>query len=172
MFTKTDIERYFTAEKMSGTILMVMAAVFMLAAVYLLLGQRSAFYKGLSIPLILFSVIFLYRGYSVYSTADESRVRNVYAYDMDPGRIKEKELPGLRKSLEQTKRGMWIEVAVFITGIFMWLYFRDPSARTFLQGIGIALALSAFLSYGIDFAGKNRTSEYLKKAGSFIGSGN
>lgn len=168
MFTKTDIERYFTAEKQGGLIFMLLAGLALAVALFFLFGQKSACYKGASIPLILFTLVFLYAGYSLYSLSDERRIRNVYAYDMNPGDLKEKELPRVRQMLGKMKVYRWVEIGAFVIGLLLWFYFRGRPDLSHYSGFAISLAICALVAHGLDFIEKKRALEYVKKIEAFI----
>ena len=61
---------------------------------------KSNFYKGAAIPFVLIGLLLGIVGYTVYNRSDADRTRNVYAYDMNPSQLKNKELMRVLEHLE------------------------------------------------------------------------
>ncbi len=90
MFTKADIEKYFNAEKAESLLFLGIGIAGIIVAVLFLFVLKTQFYKGAAVPLLLVGVVMGIVGYTVYTRSDGDRIRNVYAYDMNPGELKEK----------------------------------------------------------------------------------
>src|SRR5215510_3666834 len=100
MLTKADIEKYFIAEKQLGFYGLFIAAAFIITAVILFFFLKTNFYKGAAIPLAAIGLLLLTAGFTIYKRSDEDRQRNVYAYDLDPGELRNKELPRMKKVMK------------------------------------------------------------------------
>src|SRR5437762_4412597 len=96
MFSKQDIEKYFLAEKQLGLLFIVVGAVAIVLAIIFFFLLKTSFYKGAAIPLLVIGLIQLIAGTTVYKRSDNDRIRNVYAYDMNPGQLKNEELPRMQ----------------------------------------------------------------------------
>ncbi len=57
MFTKTDIEKYFTAEKQESLLFMLIGIAGIVAALILFFFLKTNFYKGAAIPLLLVGLL-------------------------------------------------------------------------------------------------------------------
>lgn len=66
----------------------------MLTALLFILYGTNRFYTGAAIPLVVVGLLLAVVGYTVYKRSDNDRIRNVYAYDMNPAELKEKKFPG------------------------------------------------------------------------------
>ena len=97
MFTKVDIEKYFNAEKSGSLVFLVIGVVAVIAAIVFFFVIRSDAYKGAAVPLVLVGLLMGVVGLTVYNRSDGDRIRNVYAFDMNPGELKDKEVPRMEK---------------------------------------------------------------------------
>lgn len=163
MFSKTDIEKYFIAEKQESLLFLILGIVAIAAAIAFYFFLRSAFFKGAAIPLVAIGLIQLVVGYTVYVRSDEDRVRNVYAYDMDPGSLKQQEIPRMEKVNRNFVIYRWVEITLLAAGVILMLVnSRNPGGISFWYGFGIALALQSFLMLGADYFAEKRALQYHK----------
>jgi hypothetical protein len=169
MFSKTDIEKYFTAEKQESLVFIIVGALAILAAIAFYFMIRSAFFKGAAIPLLLIGMLQLVVGITVYKRSDDDRIRNVYAYDMNPGELKEKELPRMAKVNRNFVIYRWLELALLVTGMILSMLYGQNPGRIFWYGFGIALALQAGISLAADYFAEKRGLEYFRGLQSFVG---
>ncbi|MFT3948855.1 MAG: hypothetical protein QM763_17965 [Agriterribacter sp.] len=164
MLTKTDIEQYFLSEKTAGLILMIAGAVAIIAAVSFLVFVKTSTYKGIAIPLILLGIAQLVMGYAPYNKSDKQRIDNVYAFDMNPGKLKTEEIPRMQKMLSSVKRFLCIELAVLAAGIILILVNRhdagNTSSKAFWMGAGIALAIQSFIFFSVDLFVLKNAKQY------------
>lgn len=154
MLTKTDIEQYFFSEKNAGLILMIAGAVAIIAAIAFLIFIKTNTYKGIAIPLILMSIAQLAMGYSPYSKSDKQRIDNVYAFDMNPDKLKTAELPRMQKMIHSVKLFLGVELAVLLAGVILIVVNKQTAdsmpSKPLWQGIGIGLAIQALIFFSID----------------------
>ena len=162
MFTKTDIENYFEAEKMLTTIFMVLGAIAIVLALIFFFVVKSSFYKGAAIPFFMLGIIQLAASFTVYNKADIQRKQLVYAYDMNPPLLKQKELPRMRKVNNSFNILFIGEIACIILGLGLFFYYKNNTSKTFWVGLGLALAIQAAILLIGDLTAKNRASAYLQ----------
>jgi len=168
MFSKSDIEKYFTAEK-QGSLIFLIVGVFAIAlALFFFFYNKTQVYKGAAIPMILIGIIFIVVGFTVHRKSDNDRIRNVYAFDMKPVDFKDKELPRMQKALENLAMYRRVEIALFAAGILLFLFLRNKPDLNFWYGLGISLAIMAVVAHGLDFLAKKRAIDYTKKIESFV----
>ena len=110
-FTKTNIEKYFIAEKQESLLFLLIGIAGLITAIVFFFFLRTNFYKGAAIPLLVIGLLLGIVGYTVYKRSDEDRKRNVYAYDMNPSQLKDKELPRMKKVIQNFTIYKWIEIA-------------------------------------------------------------
>lgn len=168
MFTKTDIEKYFIAEKQESLVFIILGAIAIIAAVALYFLVRSSFFKGVAFPLIFIGIIELIVGFTVYNRSDEDRVRNVYAYDMNPSELKEKEIPRMETVNRNFVIYRWVELAFLVTGLILSLVFGQNPGRSFWFGFGIALSLQAGVLLVADYFAEKRALQYTRGIQSYV----
>ena len=136
MFSKQDIEKYFLAEKQLGLSFIVIGAVAIVLAIVFFFFLKTNFYKGAAIPLAIVGIIHLLASFSIYKKSDEDRVKNVYAYDMNPSQLKDVELPRMKKVLKNFAIIKWVEMALVIVGLALIAYYRNDADKALWYGLG------------------------------------
>jgi len=168
MFSKSDIEKYFSVEKQGSLVFLIVGAIAVGLALYFFFTNKTPAYKGAAIPIILIGVVFILVGFSVYRQSDSDRIRNVYAYDMKPADFKEVELPRMQKLLNDMAIYRWIEIGLFASGVLIFLFLRKKPDLSFWSGLGLSLAIMALLAHGLDFMAKKPAIGYTQKVESFV----
>jgi predicted membrane channel-forming protein YqfA (hemolysin III family) len=162
MFSKTDIERYFMAEKQESLLFIIIGALAILAAIAFYFLLKSAFFRGAAFPLLLIGLIQLTVGYTVYKRSDADRIRNVYAYDMNPGALKQQEIPRMEKVNRNFVIYRWVELALLVAGLILSFTFGQNPGRSFWYGLGIALSLQAVIMLAADYMAEKRALDYTR----------
>ncbi len=167
MFTKADIEKYFNAEKAESRAFMAIGIAGIVAAIVFFFLKRE-FYTGAAIPFLLVGLLLASVGYTVYRKSDNDRVRNVYAFDMNPSELKDKELPRMKTVMKNFVIYRWVEIFLFAAGAGLYLYFIRDFKNDFWRGFGLALAVMAILALTADFFAEKRGNIYTKGIESFV----
>jgi uncharacterized membrane protein len=168
MLTKEAIEKYFLAEKAESWVFMAIGIAGILLAVIAFFFLKTSFYKGAAMPLLLIGLLLGVVGFTVYKRSDEDRIRNVYALSMNPGELKEKELPRMEVVMKNFIVYRYVEIAFAILGIVLFFYFNNNQAQSFWKGVGIALAIMALLALTADYFAEKRGRIYLDQLNTFI----
>lgn len=168
MFSKTDIEKYFTGEKQEALLFIIAGAIAVITAVLFFIFLKNNFYKGAAIPLLLVGLLFGIVGFTVHRSSDNYRIRNVYAYDMNPSELKQKEIPRMEKVMKNFALLRYIELFLLVAGIALYILFIRDIQRDFWRGFGLALAAMALLALGMDYFAERRGKTYKKGLESFI----
>ncbi|MES1225400.1 MAG: hypothetical protein ABUT20_58505 [Bacteroidota bacterium] len=168
MFTKTDIEKYFFAEKQAGLLFLLIGIAAIITAIVFLSILKMPFYKGASIPLILVGILVGIIGFSVYKRSDADRIRNVYAYDMNPSELKQKELPRMKIVMKSFAIYLYFEIALLVTGVALYIYFIRDFKNDFWRGVGLALAIMSLLALAADFFAEKRGRVYTDGLESYL----
>ena len=168
MFTKADIEKYFIAEKQESLLFVIIGAVAIIIALIGLFYWKTQFWKGASIPLILIALIQIIIGYTVYARSDKQRTDIVYAFDMDPSKLQNEELPRMQEVNKNFVTYRWTEIILIIAGIVLAVVYKSNSDKQFIVGIGIALTIEATLMLGADFIAEKRVVIYTNGLASFL----
>jgi len=161
MFTKTDIEKYFNAEKAESLLFLGIGIAGIIVALVLLFVLKTNFYKGAAIPLALVGLMLSVVGYTVYVRSDKDRIRNVYAYDMNPSELKEKEIPRMEAVMKNFAMYRYTEITLALLGLILFFYFRQNDEMQFWAGLGIGLLVMAVLALGADYFAEKRGHVYM-----------
>lgn len=167
MFSKTDIEKYFTGEKQESLLFLIIGIAAIAAAVVFFFFLKTNFYKGAAISLFLVGLLMGIVGFTVYKRSDDDRIRNVYAYDMNPSQLKEKELPRMQTVMRNFIVFRWVEIFLFLVGVGLYVYFIRDFDNDFWRGLGLALAVMALIALAADFFAERRGKVYTKGIQSF-----
>ena len=160
MLTKSDIEKYFIAEKQESLIFLIIGIIAIVLALIFYFSVRTHIYRGAAIPLLLIGLIQAIAGYAVYVRSDDQRISQVYAYDMNPDQLKTVELTRMRKVKTSFLIYRWIEIAAFITGLALIVLFRKQPGNAFWLGLGITLTLMSAELFIADFIAEKRARYY------------
>ena len=168
MFSKADIEKYFNAEKAESWVFIAIGITGIILAVIFLFIIKTNFYKGAAVPLALVGLLLGIIGYTVYARSDSDRIRNVYAYDMNPADLKEKEIPRMEVVMKNFVIYRYIEIVLGLIGVGLFFYFRNNIDKQFLAGLGIGLLIMSAAALTADFFAEKRGHVYLKGLKEFI----
>lgn len=162
MFTKTDIEKYFIAEKQESLLFLVIGIIAIVIAVIFFFVLKTNFYKGAAISMWAIGLLMAVVGYIVYKRCDADRIQNVYAYDMNPGELKEKEIPRMKTVMKNFVIYRYTEIILSLVGIFLFFYYRNRIDQQFWAGLGLTLAIMALTALFADYFAEKRGSIYTK----------
>lgn len=168
MFTKADIEKYFNAEKNESLLFIILGITTIVIALVFFFYLKTNWHKGFAIPFVVVGLMHLIVGYTVYNRSDEDRKRNVYAYDMNPAELKDKEIPRMEKVKNNFIIYRYTEIVLLLLGLGLFFYYRNNMVKSFWVGFGIALAIEAAVSLGADFFAEQRAGQYTAGIRSFI----
>ena len=168
MFTKSDIETYFTGEKQESLLFLFIGIAGISTAIIFFFLLKTSFYLGAAIPLLVIGLLLGIVGYTIYKRSDDDRKRNVYAYDMNPSALKEKELPRMKKVMKNFVIYRWVEIFLFLLGTGLYIFFIRDFRQDFWRGFGFALAVMALLALTADYFAEKRGAIYLKGIESFV----
>lgn len=175
MLTKTDIEKYFIAEKQESIVFLGIGILAIIIAIIGLVAFKNALFKGASIPLISIAIIQIMVGYTIYNRSDADRTRVVYAYDMAPSDLTTNELPRMEKVNKNFVLYRYVEIALAIVGIALVFYFKNKmgdafqwGSSKFWVGLGIALAFQSITMLAADYFAEKRALKYTKLLQEFV----
>jgi polyferredoxin len=169
MFSKADIEKYFLAEKQESLLFLVTGIIAIILALVFFFGLKTNFYKGAAVPLVAIGLLMGIAGYTVHARSDADRKRNVYAFDMNPGDIREKEIPRMEKVMKNFIIYRYAEIILILLGATLFFYFKNDELKTFWKGVGLTLAILAAVALSADYFAEKRGLEYLKGLNSWVG---
>ena len=161
MFTKTDIEKYFNAEKSESLLFILIGIAGIITAISFFIFLKTNFYKGAAMPLLIIGLLLGVVGFTVYKRSDADRIRNVYAYDLNPSELKEKEIPRMKTVIKNFMIYRYVEIILALTGIGLFFYFKNNETQQLWKGFGLTLAIMTLVGLGADYFGEKRGKIYL-----------
>ena len=168
-FAKTDIERYFNAEKKSAAFFLVAGVICVTGISIILLIFPTALHKGIAIPAFTLGAVFIIAGVTVYRRSDGDRTRNVYAYDMNPSELEMKEWPRMKQVMKNFVVLRYAEILLFCVGAGLYIYFYTNEKPGFWCGFGLGLAVMSFIALIGDHYAALRGKRYFEGLSAFIG---
>jgi hypothetical protein len=167
MFTKTDIEKYFNAEKAESWVFMAIGITGIILAIVFFFFLKTNLHKGLAVPLASIGLLMGIVGFTVYKRSDQQRIDNVYAYDMNPDQLKNQELPRMKTVMKNFVIIRWVEIFLFLAGAGLYIYFIRNFYQDFWRGFGFALAIMSIVALAADHFAEKRGKIYTKGLESF-----
>lgn len=168
MLTRADIEKYFNAEKEESRVFITIGITAVILALIYLLFLKTRFYNGAAIPLLWVGFLLAVVGYTVLKRSDADRIRNVYAFDMNPAELKEKELPRMKKVMRNFVLYRWLGILLLLAGAALYIYFIRDFTSDFWRGFGLALAVMALIALMADYFAEKRGRVYTKGLEEFV----
>jgi hypothetical protein len=162
MFSKTDIEKYFDAEKKESIIFMVVGIAAIILGLIFFFLIKSPGYRGASVPLVIIGFIEMATGYSVYNTSDKLKNQNITDLDKEPANLKQDELSRMRGVMMRFVAYRWIEIFCLVLGMAVFYYFFNLQVYNFWKGFGLSLAIHSVIALVLDFFAETRGRVYLK----------
>ena len=168
MDIKGEIEKYFMAEKQESLIFCLIGIAALLVAAGFFFFWKTNFSKGAAIPLLIIGLLQAIVGYAVFARSDEQRISNVYAADMNPGKLSNEELPRMRTVTKSFVVYRLVEISFILAGILLVIIFNGPPSRSFFSGLGLSLAIQSLLMLGADSLAAKRAGIYRKQLEIFL----
>jgi hypothetical protein len=162
MLDKKGIEQYFVAEKKESLVFIFIGVTSVVSSLFFFFFSKMAFYRGVAIPFFLIGLLQSIVGYTVYKRSDGDRIRNIYAFDMNPGELKEKEMPRMKKVLKNFIIYRYTELLLLLNGIALYIFFIRDIKHDFWRGFGLALAVMSLLIFIGDYFAEKRARLYYR----------
>jgi len=163
MLTRTDIEKYFTWEKHTALAFLIAGIILLAGAVICWLLTKSPFWKGAALPALITGIVLSSACYPAYKQSDEKRIRHVYALDMNPDMLIQKELPQMQVAAARLKWLQIAEAAFTVAGIALLVVCKRQPAGAFWYGLGCSLAILAAVLLVTDTFAANRAARYTRQ---------
>ncbi len=169
MFEQRDfnfIYKYFIAEKQESLLFLIVgiAAIMLAIIFFIFIRSNPLFYKGAAIPLLAIGIVQCVVGFTVYSRSNKQMNEVAYNIGMEPvSYTRTQELPRMETVMKNFVIYRWVEIALIVTGIVLIFLFRANPDRSFWYGLGITLAIQAFLMLGADFFAERRGGVYTEE---------
>jgi hypothetical protein len=153
-----QISKYFNAEKSESLLFIAVGIVALLLSAFFLMKMKQPFYTGMAYPLIVIALIQLVVGSSVYfrSPKDIARVNQIM--QTETAKIQTEEIPRMETVMKNFVLYRWIEIALIVIGIVLFLYFQP---MTLWKGVGLGLAIQSSFMLLLDYFAESRGKVYM-----------
>jgi hypothetical protein len=165
------IYKYFTAEKQESLLFIIIGIIAIILAVifFFFIKTNTALFKGAVIPLLVLGTIQLVAGYTVYARSDKQSTDVAYNIGLEPvAYATAKEIPRLETVMKNFVIYRWVEIAMAITGIILFFYFKNNIDKQFWKGFGLTLAVMALIALAADYFAEQRGHVYVNAIKEFI----
>jgi hypothetical protein len=140
----------------------IIGIVAIVVGILFLVMMKTPLYKGIAIPIIAIGLIQSIVGFTVYARSDAQRKDIVYKMGMNPGAIKDVEIPRMETVMKNFAIYRWVEIVLLIAGIALFLLYKNINAKQLLFGVGIGLAIQSAIMLGADYFAEKRGGDYLR----------
>jgi len=153
-----QVVKYFEAEKMESAIFVVVGIIAVAISIYFLVKLQQPFYSGMAYSLIAIALLQLTVGGSVYLRSDKDIARVSQMIENNAEQISIIEKPRMEVVMKNFVLYRWIEIALILAGLILFLTFKNASAW---KGVGLGLVIQAGLMLLFDLVAEKRGHTYL-----------
>ena len=158
------IYKYFTAEKQESLLFIIIGIIAIIIAVifFFFIKTNTALFKGAIVPLLVLGIIELVAGYTVYVKSDKQSANVAYNIGLEANDYaNNKEIPRMETVMKNFIIYRWVEIAMAITGIIVFFYFKNSIDKQFWKGFGLTLAIMALMALAADYFAEQRGHVYV-----------
>lgn len=151
------LKNYFNAEKAESLLFIGFGIVAVLVSIYFFFFLKESFWKGLAVPLLLFSIVQIVIGTTICirSPKDNLRVENILKNERQ--KIQSEEILRMEKVIQNFVFYRYFEIAMIFTGIILIYALTDYG---FWKGFGLGLFIQCAVLLSLDFFAEKRGNSY------------
>ena len=153
------IKNYFNAEKAESLLFMGFGLLAILISIYCFFILKDNFWKGLAIPLVLFSLVQIAIGTIIYTRSPKDNLRVEYILKNEPQKIQSEEIPRMEKVMKNFVYYRYFEITMIVLGVILMF---SLSNYGFWKGFGLGLFIQCALLLSLDFFAEKRGYNYSK----------
>ena len=161
----TAIEKYFIAEKAESMLFIISGLLAILFSIYFYFIIKENFSIGLIIPFVLFSVVQIVIGSTIYFRSPKDCIRVVKSIKNEPQKIQTEEIPRMEKVMKNFVLYRYFEIAMIILGIVLLV---TNSNYNFWEGLGLGLLIQCLILLSLDYFAEKRGQIYIQYLQSII----
>ena len=153
------IKNYFNAEKAESLLFMGFGILAILISIYCFFILKENFWKGLAIPLVLFSLVQIAIGGIIYTRSPKDNLRVEYILKNEPQKIQSEEIPRMEKVMKNFVYYRYFEISMILLGVVLMFSLTNYG---FWKGFGLGLFIQCALLLSLDFFAEKRGHNYLQ----------
>ncbi len=151
------IKNYFNAEKSESLLFIGFGIVSILLSIYFLFFLKESFWKGLAIPLILFSIVQIVIGTTIFIRSPKDNLRVEQILKNEPQKIQTEEIPRMEKVMKNFLFYRYFEIAMIFLGLLLMFVLSNYG---FWKGFGLGLFMQCSVLISLDFFAEKRGHTY------------
>jgi hypothetical protein len=154
------VKVYFNMEKAASFLFMAIGTGSTLFSLYSWLMLKKTFYSGIAFPFLLFGVVAIAVGVTVYlrTPKDIERVENFLV--LEPEKILTEEIPRMEAVMRSFLKIRYAELFLMAVGIVL-MYYAGQSQL--VKGIGFGLFFQCATLLSADYFAERRAGQYLER---------
>ena len=153
------IKNYFNAEKAESLVFIGFGIVAILLSIYFLFVLKESFWKGLAIPLLLFSLVQIVIGTTIFIRSPKDNLRVEYILKKEPPKIQTEEIPRMEKVMQNFVFYRYFEIAMILLGVILMFTLTNYG---FWKGFGLGLFIQCAVLLSLDFFAEKRGYFYMQ----------
>lgn len=153
------IKNYFNAEKAESLLFIGFGLLAILISIYCFFILKDNFWKGLAIPLVLFSLVQIAIGGIIYTRSPIDNLRVEYILKNEPQKIQSEEIPRMEKVMKNFVYYRYFEISMILLGVVLMFSLSNYS---FWKGFGLGLFIQCAVLLSLDFFAEKRGHNYLQ----------
>lgn len=153
------IVKYFNAEKAESLLFMGFGVFAIILSVYFFFFIKVGFWKGLAIPLVLFSIIQIVIGTTIFMRSPIDNLRVETILKNEPHKIQSEEIPRMEKVMKNFVYYRYFEISMIFLGIILMYAL---SSYGFWKGFGLGLFIQCTVLLSLDFFAEKRGHFYIE----------
>jgi uncharacterized membrane protein len=154
----TAIKNYFNDEKAESLLFIAFGIFAIFFAIDFFFFFKEFFWKGVAIPLFLFSLVQLVIGTTIFLRSPKDNFRVEKWLENEPEKIQSQEVPRMEKVIKNFVLYRYFEIVMIFSGLI--LMYSLPNCD-FWRGFGSGLFMQCFILLSLDFFAEKRGHVYL-----------
>jgi hypothetical protein len=154
-----QIENYFNAEKAESILFIAFGIIGLLTAAYLLFAFKQNFWRGLALPILLFSIVQIVIGTTIYTRSPKDMETAKVIVQKEPQKIETQELPRMEIVMKNFVRYRYFEITMMALGILLMFALSNYN---FWKGLGLGLFIQCAILLSLDFFAEKRGHSYMQ----------
>ncbi len=153
------VEKYFSGEKAESYLFLALGIVGLALSIYLIIGYTSSFYKGITAPFVLVSILEIIVGTTIISRSPKDIIQVENYIQQDRTKIKTEEIPRMERVMRNFVIFRYTELVLILLGIILYFVHTDIS---FWKGLGLGLIIQVSIVLSLDYFAEKRGFIYLE----------
>lgn len=153
------IKNYFNAEKAESVVFIGFGILAILLSIYFLFFLKESFWKGLAVPLLVFSIVQIVIGTTIFIRSPKDNVQVENILKNEPQKIQSQEIPRMEKVMQNFVLYRYFEIAMIVLGVILMFTLTNYG---FWKGFGLGIFIQCAVLLSLDFFAEKRGHFYMR----------